>query len=143
MPSLQGYSSNLFYQQLISDENIQRLQVMITKELEGVHPLGIPIVVKKQAIRDVMNNSYESKSREHIGDMFSRHYQNRESLRCDYDLMNQETFNKIVKSVKSDLAQQSTYQNLSLWTSEDDKQRFASVKLNDKKIKTAGIPQRF
>ena len=70
MPSLQGYSSNLFYQQLISDENIQRLQVMITKELEGVHPLGIPIVVKKQAIRDVMNNSYESKSREHIGDMF-------------------------------------------------------------------------
>jgi len=143
MPSLQGYSSNLFYQQLISDENIQRLQVMITKELEGVHPLGIPIVVKKQAIRDVMNNSYESKSREHIGDMFSRHHQNRESLRCDYDLMNQETFNKIVKSVKSDLAQQSTYQNLSIWTSEDDKQRFASVKLNDKKIKTASIPQRF
>lgn len=143
MPSLQGYSSNLFYQQLISDENIQRLQVMITKELEGVHPLGIPIVVKKQAIRDVMNNTYESKSREHIGDMFSRHHQNRESLRCDYDLMNQETFNKIVKSVKSDLAQQSTYQNLSIWTSEDDKQRFASVKLNDKKIKTASIPQRF
>ena len=143
MPSLQGYSSNLFYQQLISDENIQRLQVMITKELEGVHPLGIPIVVKKQAIRDVMNNSYESKSREHIGDMFSRHHQNRESLRCDYDLLNQETFNKIVKSVKSDLAQQSTYQNLSIWTSEDDKQRFASVKLNDKKIKTASIPQRF
>ena len=143
MPSLQGYSSNLFYQQLISDENIQRLQVMITKELEGVHPLGIPIVVKKQAIRDVMNNSYESKSREHIGDMFSRHHQNRESLRCDYDLMNQETFNKIVKSVKSDLAQQSTYENLSIWTSEDDKQRFASVKLNDKKIKTASIPQRF
>lgn len=143
MPSLQGYSSNLFYQQLISDENIQRLQVMITKELESVHPLGIPIVVKKQAIRDVMNNSYESKSREHIGDMFSRHHQNRESLRCDYDLMNQETFNKIVKSVKSDLAQQSTYQNLSIWTSEDDKQRFASVKLNDKKIKTASIPQRF
>jgi DNA repair protein RadC len=143
MPSLQGYSSNLFYQQLISDENIQRLQVMITKELEGVHPLGIPIVVKKQAIRDVMNNSYESKSREHIGDMFSRHHQNRESLRCDYDLMNQETFNKIVKSVKSDLAQQSTYQNLSIWTSEDDKQRFASVKLNDNKIKTALIPQRF
>ena len=143
MPSLQGYSSNLFYQQLISDENIQRLQVMITKELEGVHPLGIPIVVKKQAIRDVMNNSYESKFREHIGDMFSRHHQNRESLRCDYDLMNQETFNKIVKSVKSDLAQQSTYQNLSIWTSEDDKQRFASVKLNDKKIKTALIPQRF
>lgn len=143
MPSLQGYSSNLFYQQLISDENIQRLQVMITKELEGVHPLGIPIVVKKQAIRDVMNNTYESKSREHIGDMFSRHHQNRESLRCDYDLMNQETFNKIVKSVKSDLAQQSTYENLSIWTSEDDKQRFASVKLNDKKIKTASIPQRF
>lgn len=143
MPSLQGYSSNLFYQQLISDENIQRLQVMITKELEGVHPLGIPIVVKKQAIRDVMNNSYESKSREHIGDMFSRHHQNRESLRCDYDLLNQETFNKIVKSVKSDLAQQSTYEKLSIWTSEDDKQRFASVKLNDKKIKTASIPQRF
>ena len=144
MPSLQGYSSNIFYQSLISDENIRRLQHLITQKLQGVHPLSIPIVVKEKAIRDVVNSVFELKFREQIGDMYSRNIQNRETLRCDYNLMNEETVNRIVKSIKSDIAQQMTYQNLSVWTSEDNKQRYSSIKLNDKKIKTASsIPQRF
>ena len=108
-----------------------------------MHPLKIPIVVKKQAIIDVMNSIFESKSREQIGDIHSRYHQNTEQLRCDYDLMNKETLNNIVKNIKADFAQQLTFRNFSVWTSEENKERFNSVKLNQNKIKSGSIPQRF
>ena len=142
MPSLVGYTSNKFYQDLQSENNVNRLQKIITNELKNVHPLQIPIIVNKKAIQDVLNTVYESKFRENIGDMYSRNHQNREMYRCDFDLINEQTLKNIISSVKSDIAQQYTYDNLSVWTSEENKQRYSSVKLN-KKIKTASIPQRF
>lgn len=142
MPSLVGYTTNKFYQNLISDENLTRLQKKITNELKNVHPLQIPIIVNKKAIENVVNSVYESKFRENIGDMYSRNHQQREDYRCDFDLINQQTFKNIVSSVKSDIAQQDTYKNLNVWTSEENKQRYPSVKLNNK-VKSASIPQRF
>ena len=143
MAPLLGYSSNELYQHLMSDENIKRLQGMITKQLDGVHPLKIPIVVKKQAIMDVMNSTFESKSRERIGDIHSRYHQNTQQLRCDYDLMNEQTLHNIVNNIKADFAQQDKFRNFSVWTSEQNKERFNSVKLNRNKIKAGSIPQRF
>jgi len=143
MAPLLGYSSNALYQHLISDKNIYYLQKLITQHLDGVHPLQIPIVVKKQAIIDVMNSIFELKSRERIGDIHSRYHQNTEKLRCDYDLMNEETLHNIVKNIKADFAQQATYRSFSVWTSEENKERFNSVKLNHNKIKAGSIPQRF
>jgi hypothetical protein len=138
---------NLLYRKVLSENNIDLLQKELETQLKNVHPMSLPIVVRRNIIKDVAKQMLEKNKYHHIGDMFSRYHQNRDIDRCDWKYLNQKIINYIKKEVMAKLEIDYQYSTFSIWKSETEgnKNRYSTgnIKINENKIKSAGYEGRF
>lgn len=100
---------------LLSEENINSLQEVITRSLRDVHPEKKKIVVAKDIIAGVLSNVYRFGTRTNIGDIYTRYIIPQNEDRCDVRTINNQTINIITRQIKDEFEVIENNKRLTVW----------------------------
>lgn len=112
-----GYQADQNYLAFFSDKNVRWMSMVITSMLKGVHPEGKNIIIPNETIRSVCDSIFQNSP-------------------AHADVMSKMVISYIVEFVKTDYANTTKNNNLSIWVQRYDEEsglkQFNNIKLNNK-----------
>ena len=111
-----GYrENNKCIQKYFSTETVNLISRKVTELLQGVDPLGRPILVPANSICSIMSNVYDS-FRPETGDIYSRYIIPTKSQQSNVQNMIDQVIEIITSQVRTELGMEENNAKLTAWT---------------------------
>ena len=107
-------ANNPNYKFLFDPDRLRLYQTKITDLLQGVGPDNRPIIVPIESIGSVLSQCFES-NRPQVGDIYSRHIQERKTDRDDGVVIVDRMINIIVSQIRNEYETIANNNKLTIW----------------------------